>query len=85
MQKSLQQINVRLENVISDITGLTGMRIIRAIIEGERDLDVLASYRDPNCKNSQEVIRKSLEGNYKTEHLFTLKQAVELSNPKLPP
>jgi hypothetical protein len=78
MQKSLQQINVRLENVISDITGLTGMRIIRAIIKGERDLDVLASYRDPNCKNSQEVIRKSLEGSYKTEHLFTLKQAVEL-------
>lgn len=78
MQKSLQQINVRLENVISDITGLTGMRIIRAIIAGERDLDVLASYRDPNCKNSREVIRKSLEGNYKTEHLFTLKQAVEL-------
>jgi transposase len=78
MQKSLQQMNVRLENVISDITGATGMTIIRAIIRGERDLDLLSSYRDPSCKNSQEVIRKSLEGNYRTEHLFTLKQAVEL-------
>jgi transposase len=54
------------------------MKIQRAIVAGERDPKVLAQHRDPNCKNSEEVIAKSLEGNYRTEHLFVLQQALEL-------
>ena len=78
MQKALNLMNLHLTNVISDITGVTGMKIVRAIVAGERDLQVLAQYRDPNCKNSEEVIAKSLEGNYSAEHLFVLQQALEL-------
>jgi len=78
MQKAMTQMNLKLHNVLSDITGMTGMRIIRAIIAGERDLKTLSSYRDGRCKNSQEVIEKSLQGHYREEHLFALKQAVEL-------
>ena len=65
-------------NVLSDITGVTGMKIIRAIVSGERNRKVLASYRDAKCAKSEEEIEKSLEGNYKLEHLFVLKQALEL-------
>ena len=54
------------------------MKIVRAIVAGEREPKVLAQYRDPNCKNSEEVIAKSLEGNYSSEHLFVLQQALEL-------
>jgi transposase len=78
MQKALNLMNLHLTNVISDITGVTGMKIVRAIVAGERDPKVLAQYRDPNCKNSEEVIAKSLEGNYTAEHLFVLQQALEL-------
>jgi len=78
MQKALHLMNLQLDNVLSDITGVSGLRIIRAIVAGERNLDVLAGYRDPSCKNSKEVIRKSLEGNYQDEHLFQLKQSLEL-------
>lgn len=78
MQKALNLMNLHLTNVISDITGVTGMKIIRAIVAGERDPKFLAQYRDPNCKNSEEVIAKSLEGNYTSEHLFVLQQALEL-------
>jgi transposase len=78
MQKALHLMNIQLDNVLSDITGLTGMRILRAIVAGERNALVLARLRDPHCKNSQDVIAKSLEGNYRKEHLFALKQAVEL-------
>ena len=78
MQKSLNLMNLHLTNVISDITGVTGMKIIRAIVGGERDPNTLSQYRDPNCKNSEEVIAKSLEGNYQSDHLFTLKQGLEL-------
>jgi transposase len=74
MQKSLHLMNLQLDNVLSDITGKTGMTILRAIVDGKRDPDVLASYRDPKCKNSQEVIAKSLQGHYSDEHLFALKQ-----------
>jgi transposase len=77
MQKALAQMNLLLHNVVSDITGVTGMRIIKAILAGERDTNVLASMRDRRCKNSVETIAKSLEGNYRPEHLFSLKQAVE--------
>ena len=70
-------MNVQLTNVISDITGQTGQQIIRAIIAGERNPVQLAQYRDPRCRSSQSEIAKSLEGNYKPEHLFALQQAVE--------
>jgi transposase len=78
MQKALNLMNLHLTNVISDITGVTGMKIVRAIVAGERDPKVLAEYRDPNCKNSEEVIAKSLEGNYTAEHVFVLQQGLEL-------
>ena len=69
MQKALQQMNLLLHHVVADITGLTGMTIIRAILAGERDPHILAQHRDPRCKNSPEVIAKSLVGNYREEHL----------------
>lgn len=78
MQKALSQMNVQLHNVLSDITGDTGLRIIRAIIEGERDPKLLATHRDKRCKNSLEVIEKSLTGCYRDEHVFALTQAMEL-------
>jgi transposase len=78
MQKALDLMNLRLHNVISDITGTTGQKIIRAILNGERDPKILSSYRDGRCKQPIEIIEKSLVGNYKKEHLFSLKQAVEL-------
>lgn len=58
-------MNVQLHNVISDLTGETGMLIIRAIVNGERDPKILASYRDRRCKNSLEIIEKSLTGCYR--------------------
>jgi transposase len=78
MQKALIQMNLRLTNVLSDISGVTGLKIIRAILAGERNPKVLAQFRDERCKKSEEEIAKSLEGHYKREHLFALKQAVEL-------
>ena len=77
MQKSLTQMNLHLRNVLNNITGLTGMKIIRAIVNGERDPKKLAEFRDPHCKNSTDVIKKSLTGNYREEHLFTLQQNLE--------
>ncbi len=78
MQKALRQMNLLLDNVVSDITGKTGMTIIRSILSGQRDPLILAHHRNRNCKNSEEVIAKSLKGHYKEEHLFSLRQAVEL-------
>jgi transposase len=78
MQKALTQMNIRLANVVSDITGVTGMGIIKAILDGERDPLVLAGMRDRRCKNSEETIARSLHGTYRPEHLFSLKQAVDL-------
>lgn len=78
MQKALSQMNLQLHNVISDVTGETGMRIIRAIVAGVYDPMTLATYRDKRCKNSIETIAKSLTGNYREEHIFALTQAVEL-------
>lgn len=77
MQKALSQMNLLLHNVVSEITGVTGMRIIKGILDGKRDAKVLAGRRDKRCKNSVETIAKSLEGNYHPEHLFGLQQAVE--------
>jgi transposase len=78
MQKALQQMNLLLHNVVTDITGVTGMTILKAIIAGERDAKVLASHRDSRCRNSVQTIAKSLVGNYREEHVFALTQAVEL-------
>lgn len=77
MQKALIQMNLHLNNAISDITGVTGMAIVRAILSGERNPNNLAKLRDRRCQQPEEVIRKSLQGNYRPEHLFALKQAVE--------
>lgn len=78
MQKALVQMNVQLQHVLEDITGATGMRIIRAILAGERDPERLAALRDRGCKNSVETIAKALRGDWREEHLFALGQAVEL-------
>lgn len=78
MQKALTQMNLQLHNVISDITGATGLAIIRKIVAGVTDPKVLATLRDARCHNPEEVIEASLVGNYRTEHLFSLKQALEL-------
>ena len=78
MQKALAQMNLQLAHVVSDITGVTALRIIRAILSGERDREKLAELRDPRTKASAETIAKSLEGNYRAEHLFALRQSVEL-------
>lgn len=78
MQKSLEQMNVQLHKVLSDITGVTGMKILRAIVGGQRDAAVLARMRHPLVKSSQETIAKALTGDWRPEHLFTLQQALEL-------
>jgi transposase len=78
MQKALQQMNLLLHNVVSDITGLTGMKIIKAILDGERNPRVLARNRHESCKHNRATIAKSLVGNYREEHLFALRQAVDL-------
>jgi transposase len=78
MQKALVQMNLQLHHVVSDITGKTGMRIIRAILDGVRDPLMLASYRDARCKATAETIAQALAGNYRPEHLFALRQAVAL-------
>jgi len=78
MQKALLQMNVQLSQALSDITGDTGQRIIRAILAGEREPQKLAALRDRNCKKSEEEIGKALTGTWREEHLFILKQALEL-------
>ena len=78
MQKALAQMNLQLTNVVADITGTTGMRIIKGILDGERDPLVLAGMRDCRCKNNEQTIARSLHGNFRPEHLFSLKQAVGL-------
>jgi transposase len=78
MQKALDQMNLKLHLVIDDITGVTGMRILRAIVAGQHDPQRLAAMRDRRCQNSEAVIAKALTGNYRPEHLFALSQALEL-------
>jgi transposase len=78
MQKALMQMNVQLHHVVTDITGVTGMRIIRAIVAGTHAPDQLAAYRDVRCAASEETLREALTGNYRPEHLFALRQALEL-------
>jgi transposase len=76
MQKALEQMNVQLHKVISDITGLTGLCIIQAILDGERDRQKLAALKDPRIRSSEDRIAKALEGDYREEHLFVLGQAL---------
>ena len=78
MHKALTQMNVQIQHVISDITGLTGLAIVDAIVGGQRDPLELAKLRDPHIKASEETIRKSLVGNWRGEHLFTLKQSRQM-------
>jgi transposase len=78
MQKALEQMNVKPAEVVSDITGRTGRRIITAIPAGERDPLRLAALRDPKCKNDAAAIAKAREGTWRPEHLFSLRQAYDL-------
>ncbi len=77
MQKALTEMNVQLDNVLSDIMGATGQRIVRAIVAGERDGAVLARFRDRRVKADEATIARSLRGNWRDEHLFALEQALE--------
>ena len=78
MQKALTQMNVQFQHVISDLTGLTGLAVLDAILAGERNPEVLAKLRDPRIQASEETIRKSLEGNWRAEHILALKQRLSL-------
>jgi transposase len=77
MQKVLVQMNVYLHLAVADIAGVTGMRILRAIAQGQHDPQTLAAMRDPNCKKSKEEIAKALEGTWDAAHLFELKQLLK--------
>ena len=77
LQKALTQMNIQLANVISDVVGETGQKILRAIVAGERDGHVLAAMKNVRIHASTEEIAKSLQGNWRVEHLFALKQALE--------
>lgn len=78
IQKSLDQMNVCVHHAVSDISGVTGMAIIRAIVEGERDPAKLAKLRDKRCRKSEQQIAEELTGNWRAEHLFSLKQALQM-------
>jgi len=78
MQKALVEMNIQLHNVISDVTGVTGMRILRDIVAGVTDPVALAAHRDYRCRATEDEIAASLTGNYRAEHLFTLRQNLEL-------
>jgi transposase len=78
MQKALTFMNLQLHHVVADVTGVTGMKIIRAIVGGQRDPQVLAQMRDVRCKASVDTVRAALVGNYQPEHVFALAQALAL-------
>ena len=78
MQKALTQMNIQLANVISDVVGETGQKILRAIVAGERDGQVLAKLKNVRIHASNDVIAKSLQGNWRAEHVFALKQALDM-------
>jgi transposase len=77
IQKALEQMNVKLVEVLRDVTGKTGMKIIDAILNGEHDPEVLAAMRDRRCKHDEQTIAKALRGHWRDEHLFALHQAVD--------
>ena len=74
MQKALTEMNLKLHTVLTDLTGQTGLKIVRSILEGERDPERLAAYRNYRCHASHAEIVAALTGNYRTEHLFALRQ-----------
>jgi len=74
--RALQQMNLKLTRVLSDVAGVTGLQIIRAIVAGERDPHKLAAYRDRRCEKSADEIAAALTGHYKAEHVFALRQAL---------
>ena len=78
LQKALEQMNVKLTEVVNDVTGVTGMAIIQAILAGERDALVLAKLRNKRCRRSEADIARALYGNWRAEHLFALGQALAL-------
>jgi transposase len=78
MQKALTLMNVRLDQAVTDITGVTGMRILRAIVQGERNPVELARLRDPGCAQSEDQIAEALTGHWRDEQLFVLGQTIEL-------
>jgi transposase len=78
VQKALEQMNVKLTEVVSDITGVTGLSILRAILAGQRDPAELAKLRNEHCKVSEAGLAQALQGNWREEHLFELKQALAL-------
>jgi len=78
MQKSLEQMNVRVHRAVSDTEGTTGMAIIQAIVKGERDPMQLAKWRDPACRKSVEEIAEQLSGHWREDHLFSLEQSLKM-------
>ena len=78
MQKSLEQMNVRVHRAVADLTGATGMALVRAIVKGERDPRQLAKLRDPRCHKSEEEIAEQLTGHWREDHLFSLGQALKM-------
>src|SRR5262249_59251177 len=78
MQKSLDQMNVRVHRAVSDIDGVTGMAILRAIAAGERDAKKLAQLRDRRCNKTQQEIAEQLTGHWREGHLFSLQQALKM-------
>lgn len=78
LHKALTQMNIQLQHIISDLTGVTGLLILEAILAGERDPQKLAALKDHRIKASRDVIAKSLHGDWRAEHLFVLRQAYEL-------
>ena len=78
MQKSLDQMNVRVHRAVSDVDGVTGMAILRAIVDGQRDARELAKLRDPRCRKSEEEIAEQLSGHWREDHLFSLRQALKM-------
>jgi len=79
MQKALSQMNLQLHHVLSDITGVSGLAILDAILAGERDPIKLAGLCNRRVRSSRETVAKSLEGDYRVEHLFSLRQSGRLS------
>lgn len=77
VQKALDQMNVQAHRAVTDITGETGLAILEAIIKGERNPEVLAQHRDYRCKKSEAEIAAALRGDWRPEHLFTLRQSFE--------
>jgi transposase len=78
MQKSLEQMNVRVHRAVAELTGATGMALVRAMVKGERDPRQLAKLRDPRCQKNEEEIAEQLTGHWREDHLFSLGQALKM-------